>query len=192
MTPDTALEERLALAMTKRAEAVPDEPSTTWSAAKAHRHDSGPVVSPLFAPRKRRFPVGRTTAAIVLAGGLAAGGVGLAAAVTGSSSSPPANYSGPDISKDFPDRVGVAGPHGVVGYVPREDLMGSPPVGGPIPVADTPGASVVVEGEAGFPVTSAAGKLVGYWVPPFGFMTVSQAEAKGAVPAHGAGPVGSN
>lgn len=189
MTPNTALEDRLAVAMSKRVEAVPDEPPTTWSAAKKYRHDADSV-DPLFAPRKRRITVGRTTASIVLAGGLAAGGAGLAAAI--SSSGPPPNYSGPDISKYFPNRVPVAGPHGVAGYVPREDLMGPPPVDGPIPAADTPGASVVVEGEAGYPVTSATGKLVGYWVPPFGFLTISQAEAKGAVPAHGAGPVGSD
>jgi hypothetical protein len=175
--------------MTRRAELVPDEPPTAWSAAKELRRDPDTAALAPPDPRKRRLRVGKTTAAIVLVGGLAAGGVGLAAAT--SSSGPPPKYSGPDMARYFPDRVPVAGPNGIAGYVPRDDLLGPPPVAGPIPVADTAGASVVVGGNAGYPVTSAAGKLVGYWVPPLGFLTIAQAEAKGATPAHGAGPVGS-
>ena len=189
MTPDTELEDRLVLAMTKRAELVPDEPPTHWSAAKKLRRDADAAAIAPLDPRKRRLRVGKTTAAILLVGGLAAGGAGLAAATI--SSGPPPKYSGPDIARYFPDRVPVEGPNGIAGYVPRDDLFGPPPVAGPIPVADTAGASVVVEGDAGYPVTSAVGKLVGYWVPPLGFMSVAQAEANGATPAHGAGPVGS-
>lgn len=189
MTSDTILEDRLVLAMTTRAALVPNEPPMTWSTAKELRPDAGTAVIAPLDPKKRRLPVGKTTAAIVLVGGLTAGGLGLAAATD--SSGPPPGYSGPDASRYFPSRIPVAGPHGVAGYVPREDLVGPPQTAGPVPAADTAGASVVVEGHAGYPVTSAAGKLVGYWVPPVGFMTIAQAEAKGATPAHGAGPVGS-
>ena len=86
------------------------------------------------------------------------------------------------------------GPNGVVaGTVPKSDLVGPPPYtqpGQPLPPAATwPGAYVVVNGDAGYPVSN-NGALVGYWVPPTGFMSIAQAEAAGATPADGAPAVG--
>lgn len=94
----------------------------------------------------------------------------------------------------LPEQVKVMGPNDqVAGTVPRSDLIGQPPAstpGQPPPVASTPGAYVVVNGEAGYPVSN-DGALVGYWVPPTGFMSVAQVESAGAVPADGAPQVGS-
>ena len=103
---------------------------------KELRPDAGTAwIAPLD-PKKRRLPVGKTTAAIVLVGGLTAGGLGLAAATD--SSGPPPGYSGPDTSRYFPSRIPVAGPHGVAGYVPREDLVGPPQTAGPVPANRAP------------------------------------------------------
>lgn len=130
--------------------------------------------------------------AMALTGGALFGGQAIAQAVGGRA--PTTTSTGTMTPPSLPDQVGVLGPKGVVeGTVPRADLVGPPPnvtPGSTIPVADTPGAVVVVNGDAGYPV-SKDGNLVGYWVPPAGFMTIAAAESAGAVPASGAGPVGS-
>jgi hypothetical protein len=95
----------------------------------------------------------------------------------------------------IPNQVQVLGPNGVVeGTVPKSDLIGDPSngtPGTPVPAAAQAGASVVLDGQPGYPVTK-NGALVGYWCGPEGFVSVSSAESKGAVPADGQGPVGTN
>jgi hypothetical protein len=96
---------------------------------------------------------------------------------------------------DLPDQVPVAGPNGYVGTVPKSDIVEPPPLtaaGTPPPVADYPGASIVLGGGAGYPVMN-NGTLVGYWVPghhPTTFVTIAEAESENAVPSQGASPVG--
>ena len=92
----------------------------------------------------------------------------------------------------------MSGPDGsVIGTVPNSDLTVAPtltPAGTPPAPADFPGASIVVGGLAGYPVTK-NGALVGYWVPghmPSTYVPITQAESEGAVPSNGASPVGTD
>ena len=142
---------------------------------------------------KRRLIQG--TVALLFGGLALLGGELVAQAASGgdahSSTSSPGQANTPP---PLPDQVEVMGPNNVVaGTVPKSDLVGQPPAATPgaIPsAASTPGALVVVAGDPGYPVTN-NGNLVGYWVPPNGFMTVGQAQTAGATPADGAPAVGS-
>jgi hypothetical protein len=141
----------------------------------------------------RRIAQGAIAVA-VLGGGLASGE--LVAQATAS----PAPHavaqsagSGSSLMDKIPAQVQVMGPGGVIaGTVPRSDLIGAPPNGAPgtpTSAANVPGASIVLEGLPGYPVTD-NGQLVGYWVGPLGFITIAAAESQGATPATGQGPVG--
>jgi hypothetical protein len=135
-------------------------------------------------------------ALVVLVGGAAVFGGELIAQATTSNAPHVATTSAgqSNTPPNLPEQVQVMGPNGeVAGTVPRSDLVGAPQnaaPGSPQPsAADTPGAYVVVDGHPGYPVTS-DGALVGYWVPPTGFMSISQAQSAGAVAANGAPSVG--
>jgi hypothetical protein len=135
--------------------------------------------------RIRSLNTGRVVAIAAIVGAVGAGG-GLAAADSSSS---------PKTAQDIPNQVQVLGPNGQVeGTVPKTDIIAAPanqaPGAGAGPVADTPGALIVIDGRAGFPVTR-GGILVGYWAPPMGFISISQAKEDGATPTTGADPVGS-
>jgi hypothetical protein len=179
-------------AMLRLADAVPVSTVDTYAYLSASEEDAllqCVVVNGSLDNERGRRRLSRRRSSVVASvaiASLAAGG-GLAAADS---------FSSPPSAKNIPDQVSVMGPGGVVaGTVPKADLVG-PPVnamagGQPLPVADTPGAVIVVDSEAGYPV-SKNGSLVGYWVPPTGFLTIDQAIASGATPANGAGPVGSS
>jgi hypothetical protein len=98
-------------------------------------------------------------------------------------------------SATLPALVPVQGPDGYEGTVPQAVFTTPPPLTAAEtlpPPSQYPGASIVVNGKAGYAVTN-NGTLTGYWVPgvmPSSFMTVAAAEAAGAVPSQGASPVG--
>src|ERR1700722_4892791 len=126
---------------------------------------------------KRRIAQGAI--ALVFVGGALLGGQFVAQATSSPSpSSSSTSSSGANTPPPLPAEVQVMGPNGVVaGTVPKSDLVGPPPYpqpGQPLPPAATwPGAYVVVNGDAGYPVSN-NGALVGYWVPPTGFMSIAQ------------------
>ena len=136
---------------------------------------------------------------LALVGGLSAGGgialLGGSASPAGTSALPSSSVGSGTTPTTLPAEVPVAGPNGYVGTVPNADLTQAPPLtaaGTPPAPSDYPGAAIVVEDLAGYPVTN-AGVLVGYWVPgnmPNTYMPLAQAEEEGAVPSTGASAVG--
>jgi hypothetical protein len=137
---------------------------------------------------------------LLLVGGLSAGG-GIVlwgtSAYSSSTALPTSSTGDSTTATTLPAEIPVAGPNGYVGTVPNSDLTQAPTLsaaGTPPAPSAYRGASVVVEGLAGYPVTN-AGELVGYWVPgnmPSTYMPLAQAGSEGAVPSDGASAVGTD
>jgi hypothetical protein len=141
----------------------------------------------VFGTRVLQFALFAGVAGLGIGSGLTvSSGGGAATPETESSTAPVPN---------LPDQVPVDGPSGYVGTVAKSDIAIPPPLtaaGIPPPPSAYPGASIVLKGEAGYPVMN-NGDLAGYWVPgnlPSTFVTVSQAESENAVPSQGASAVG--
>lgn len=120
MTSNRTIESRMGAAFAEQVVSVPDEPPTSWAAAKERFGSLHTLSEPEITEPSRRNRVGRFTTALVVAGGLAAGGAGLAAATN----------STDNTSNTAPYPPGVAAP---TGKTPLPSARVTPPATNVLP-----------------------------------------------------------